>query len=170
MRFNCPVGFTSSFDDPECALIDPQPPVTPLAVTDALFYQMMGLFITPQGITSGPPVTSGVVGDTLNVAARIYNYSLSTTEVHAAFYAQPWDDAHGQLASEVNNPDAFTAATFIGEDVIAAIRPFCGGPQNGIDACSDENAPVNFATAQVQWDTTGLEAETYWKTWVVVWM
>ncbi len=174
VMFNCPVGFTSSFTTPECAPIDPTPPATPVAVTDALFYQMKGLFITPEGTTEGPPVISAPVGSLLNVAARIYNYSLATmpsgTEVHAAFYAQPWDANHGIFASQSNNPDAFAAATYIGEDVIAAIPPFCGGPMGGIDACSQESAPVNFATAQVQWDTTGLASETFWKIWVVVWM
>ena len=174
VMFNCPVGFTSSFSSPECTAVSPPPPATPLAVTDALFYQMKGLFITPEGTTDGPSMTTAEAGETLTVRVKIYNYSLATmefgTEVHAAFYAQPWDATGGQFAGQGGNPQAFAAATFIGKDVIAAIPAFCGGVMPGIDACSLEGAPANFAIAQAQWDTMGLEAETYWKIWVVVWM
>src|SRR5690606_14515990 len=46
-------------------------------------------------------------------------------------------------------------------------------PQGAFDSCTDENAPLNWTLAQVQWDTSTLNpqplTETNWKFWVVVW-
>jgi hypothetical protein len=179
--FNCPIGFTSSFGTPtsnpgSCTPTNDQP--TPLNVTDAPFYQMKGLFVTPGTSAGGPTTTLATLGDTLTLQARVYNYSLASmppdTEVHVRFYAQPWDATTGQFAGG-SGQFGFAEAVFIGEDVIMdPIPAFCGGSQGAFDSCTDETAPLNWVLAQVQWDTSALSplstTETTWKFWVVVWM
>src|SRR5262249_53410824 len=55
VQFNCPIGFTSSFDQPACTPISQDP--TPANVADALFYQMKGFFVTPgDNVTDGPQI------------------------------------------------------------------------------------------------------------------
>lgn len=177
VAFNCPIGFASSFTDPECTPNSETP--TPLSVADRPFYQMKGLFVTPGASTTGPTAVSATLGDTVTLKARIYNYSLANmvddTEVHVQFYAQPWDDSTGQFLAEVGNPDAFAPAVFIGEQVLDPIPAFCGGEASStFDPCTEEDAPRNFVLASVPWDTSQISpqpvADTYWAFWLVVWM
>jgi len=173
--FNCPVGFTSSPGSPACA---PTPEVpTPQNVTDALFYQMKGLFVSPGATPGGPQITSIPQGQTVALQVRVYNYSLANlpegSTVHARFYAQPWDPQLGQFQSAPNNPKAFAPATLISEsDVqLAPIPAFCGGlnPDDAGDPCTGDNPPQNWVFAQTTWDTSKVTPNTNWKFWVVVW-
>jgi hypothetical protein len=178
VMFNCPIGFTSSYELPvsdpgSCTSTTTQP--TPANVADASFYQMKGLFIMPGTATTGPTTTLATLGDTVTLQARVYNYSLANmaanTTVHVRFYAQPWDTTIGQFEGG-SGMYGFASAVFIGEDVLPPIAAFCGGVQGSGDPCTDENAPLNWTLAQVQWDTSGLNlaTETHWKFWVVAWM
>jgi hypothetical protein len=178
VMFNCPIGFTSDFGVPtsdpgSCTSTQTSP--TPINVTDAPFYWMKGLFITPGTSTTGPATTLATAGDTVTLQARVYNYSLKNMEtdttVHVRFYAQPWDKATGQFTAG-SGKYGFAKAVFIGEDILAPILAFCGGSQ-GFDSCTDSSAKPNWVLAQVQWDTSTLgtqTSETSWVFWVVVWM
>jgi hypothetical protein len=80
VRFNCPIGYTSAFGTPTadpgaCTSTTTTP--TPMNVTNAPFYQMKGLFVTPGTSPGGPPTTLATLGDTLTLQARVYNYSLA---------------------------------------------------------------------------------------------
>ena len=173
VRFNCPIGYTSAFgmptDDPgECTITTTQP--TPTNVTDAPFYQMKGLFVTPGTSAGGPTTTLAMLGDTVTLQARVYNYSLADmptgtgTPVHVRFYAQPWDAAHGQFAAGTGQY-GFADAVFINEVQLPPIPAFCGGSQ-GDDSCTEEEAPLNWVLAQTSWDTSTLNpqptTETTW--------
>jgi hypothetical protein len=94
------------------------------------------------------------------------------TEVHVMFYAQPWDGTTGQFLSDPTDPNGFAKAVFIDEVTIAPIPAFCGGLQAGIDPCSEQDAPRNWAFAETTWDTGSLESSeaSYWKLWLVTWM
>jgi hypothetical protein len=181
VQFNCPIGYTSAFgtpsDDPgSCTSTNTTP--TPMNVTDALFYQMKGLFVTPGTSIGGPTTTVATLGDTVTLQARIYNYSLTNmpddTTVHVRFYAQPWDSTQGQFAAG-SGKYGFADAVYIDEVQLAPIPAFCGGPgSQGDDPCTDDNAPLNWVLAQTSWDTSTLSpppsSDTMWKFWVVVWM
>jgi hypothetical protein len=172
VKFNCPIGFTSAYDEP-CTPTGQAP--TPANVARALFYQMKGLFVTPGTTTEGPATDQAVQGDKVTLRARVYNYSLKNmppgTKVRVHFYAQPWSVADGQFLP--GNAAGFAPAEFIGEDILNPIPAFCGGaPENGpnIDPCSFNSAPRNWAFAQATWDTSTVAAKTNWKFWVVAWM
>lgn len=175
--FNCPVGYTSSSGSPNCS---PSTPPTsldlPQTIAETHFYRIKGLFVTPGEDSSGPPTTAATVGDILTLRARIYNYSLANmpdgTEVHVAFYAQSWDGTNGQFMSDPANPDGFAKAVFIDEVTLAPIPAFCGGIQAGIDPCSEQDAPRNWAFAETTWDTSSLDSSeaSNWKLWLVTWM
>jgi hypothetical protein len=181
VQFNCPIGYTSAFwtplDDPgSCTSTNTTP--TPENVTDALFYQMKGLFVTPGTSLGGPTTTMARLGDTVTLQARVYNYSLmnmsADTTVHVRFYAQPWDATGGSFAAG-SGEYGFANAVFIDEVQLPPIPAFCGGSsQTGDDSCMDENAPLNWVLAHTSWDTSTLSpypsGDTTWKFWVVVWM
>jgi hypothetical protein len=173
--FNCPIGFMSSQTSPACTPTQPPQTPTPANVTDAPFYQMKGLFVTPGTSPGGPQITLTTHGQTVTLQARVYNYSLanmpSGTTVHVQFYAQPWDAGAGHFQSQTGNTNAFAPAFFIGEDqLMAPIPAFCGGSSEGDDSCLDENPPQNWVYAQTTWDTSKVAPDTDWKFWVVVWM
>ncbi len=176
--FNCPVGYTSSPDEPDCREATPLADL-PKAIADAPFYQMKGLFVTPGNDSNGPPTMSAEVGETLTLRARIYNYSLAEmpegTKVHVAFYAQPWDPQRG-FETQPGNPDAFAPAVYIGEaPPLVAIPAFCSElASNQSCELPEGGESRNWALAEVTWDTSTLDplpaAETYWVFWVVTWM
>jgi hypothetical protein len=181
VQFNCPIGYTSAFgtppDDPgSCTSTNTTP--TPDNVSDALFYQMKGLFVTPGTSLGGPTTTMATLGDTVTLQARVYNYSLMNmsddTTVHVRFYAQPWDSTQGQFAAG-SGKYGFADSVFIDEVQLPPTPAFCGGSQgDNYDPCTDENAPLNWVLAQTSWDTSTLSpqpsSDTTWKFWVVVWM
>jgi hypothetical protein len=172
VQFNCPIGFTSSFNHPACEPLEQAP--TPANMAVALFYQMKGLFVTPGTTTEGPPTDQAARGDTVTLRARVYNYSLENmtpdTRVRVQFYAQPWNARTGQFRSQEGNPNAFAPAEFIGEDELKPIPAFCGGSQGNFDPCTEPNAPRNWVFAQTTWNTGTVAANTDWVFWVVVWM
>lgn len=171
--FNCPIGYTSSPDSPSCRPSGATPTPATVAGQEGYFYRIKGLFVTPGDSVTGPSTTQARLGDTLTLQARIYNFSLTNmpddAEVHAAFYAQPWDATGGAFAADPAGSDTFARATYIGEDVLSAIPAFCGGAGSG-DSCADSDQR-NWAYAKVTWDTATLDSPyTYWVFWVVTWM
>lgn len=180
VMFNCPIGFTSALDAPTsdpgaCTSTTTQP--NPVNINDSSFYVMKGLFVLPDGATTGSTTTLATLGDVVTLQARVYNYSLKNMEpgttVHVRFYAQPWDGTKGQFASG-DGKFGFAPAVFIGEDILEPIPAFCGGSQGAFDPCDDPDAPLNWTLAQVQWDTSTLNPPpltgTNWKFWVVTWI
>ncbi len=173
VQFNCPIGFTSSFDRP-CTPRAQAP--TPANVAVALFYQMKGLFVTPGTTTDGPTTARATQGDTVTLRTRVYNYSLANmpadAQVRVQFYAQPWNATRGRFFSQPGNSDAFAPAVFIGEAELDPIPAFCGGapPNPQEDPCTKSDAPRNWVFAQTRWDTSTVAANTDWVFWVVVWM
>jgi len=128
------------------------------------FHDMRGLFITnannpPQQnpfMPSGGQLQNATVGDTVNLWARVYNYSFaampSTTRVHARFY--------GMTLDQSNMPVMEGGGSFlIGEVTLGPIPPFNNTP----------TAPLNWVLAKTSFDTTGHENE-HIAFWVVVWM
>ncbi len=179
VRFNCPIGFESTFDAPEedpgsCVVNGDEPNTSNLAT--ASFYKMKGLFVTAGDSETGPASSLATLGDTLKLQARVYNYSLANmpagSTAHVRFYAQPWDSVHATFASG-NGKYGFADAIYIGEQILFDPVPaYCGGSQ-GFDSCSTETVP-NWVMASVQWDTSTLSPQpikdTNYKFWVVVWM
>jgi hypothetical protein len=150
---------------------------------DASFYEMKGLFVTPGGTWNGPQITTTTLGSTVNLQARIYNYSLknypSGSTLHVQFYAQPW--ALGQFVAASGNPNQFAAAVFIGigttqsGGTLSPPPAFCGGaPADGSDPCTSSpgSATNNWEYAYATWDTSqgGVAANSTWKFWVVAWV
>ncbi|MGD9511958.1 MAG: hypothetical protein AB7X49_25820, partial [Geminicoccaceae bacterium] len=101
-------------------------------------YEMKGLFILPQGATTGPQQTIATEGDVLQLEARVYNYSrldmAAGTQVKAQFYGQEWDSA----------TQGFTGDAFlIGEDTLPPIQ----GNNSGNLGLNASFANVEFNTA-----------------------
>jgi hypothetical protein len=122
---------------------------------DQPFYRIKGLFITPQGAGGlGPQLTQATAGDTLQLQARVYNFSLADmaagTQVHVRFYGQRYENA--QLLG---------ASFLIGEDVI--------GPIPGFNSTSTNGEAPNWALAATTFETSG-RADQYLLFWVLVWM
>ncbi|MBI3795930.1 MAG: hypothetical protein HY268_03045 [Deltaproteobacteria bacterium] len=127
------------------------------------FYWMRGLLVTVDGF-DGPQRTRAVEGDTVYLQARVYNYSLKTmapgTEVHAAFYRQPWDP---QMSMPLGT-------SVLIEDMVVS-------DANGNHTIPAFNSPTydvhghqlpNWVLASAAFDTTGLGGR-YFIFWVVVW-
>ncbi len=176
IRFNCPVGFTSSMTKPECTAM--QGEITPLTYSDAPFYQMKGLFIRPAGQASGPTITSATLGDEVSLQLRVYNYSLTEmpagSSVKARIYAQPWDGEAGQFASG-SATGGFAEAALVDEVTLATIRPYCGGVMGTADTCIDaDEAERNLVLADFTWKTQDLSPvptkDSNWVFWAVVWI
>jgi hypothetical protein len=179
VRFNCPIGFESDFEEPEedpgsCVANENEPNTSNLAT--AAFYKMKGLFVTAGDSETGPASSLATLGDILKLQARVYNYSLANmpngATAHVRFYAQPWDSTHATFAGG-NGKYGFADAIYIGEQILFDPVPaYCGGSQ-GFDSCSTETVP-NWVMATVQWDTSTLSPQpikdTEYKFWVVVWM
>ena len=121
------------------------------------FYYMKGLYITPASANGqGSQITIAPVGESLQLQARVYNYSLadmpSGTTVHVRFYGQAWDNtAHNFIAG----------SEFVINEVILdnPIPGFRGG----------QTLTPNWALASTTFDTTPY-SDTYLIFWVVVWM
>jgi hypothetical protein len=176
VQFNCPIGFSSTLTSPSCTPVAQVP--NPTNVADASFYLMKGLFVTPGDTMDGPTITNTVLGSTVNLRARVYNYSLANfpagTTIHVQFYAQPW--GVGSFSSQPGNPSQFADAIFIGEgtnvlgDALTPPPAFCGGASDS-DPCTSTSAPANWEYAYTTWDTSknGVTANSTWKFWVVTW-
>ena len=120
------------------------------------FYYMKGLYITPASANGqGSQITMAPVGESLELQARVYNYSLadmpSGTTVHVRFYGQAWDNtAHNFIAG---------SEFVINEVILNPIPGFRGG----------QTLTPNWALASTTFDTTPY-SDTYLIFWVVVWM
>ena len=126
-------------------------------------YEMKGLFVLPEGTTTGPQVTVADEGETLQLQARIYNYSRldmdqaspPVTGVKVQFYGQEWD----------TSTQAFTGDAFLIDEV--TLDPIPGSNAN--------NTGLNSALASADFDTgtcplAGGCGGKYLKFWLVVWM
>ncbi|HEY2040604.1 MAG TPA: hypothetical protein VGG95_13110 [Edaphobacter sp.] len=177
VQFNCPVGYTSSLASPSCSSSPEQP--TPANVADASFYEMKGFFVTPGNTLDGPQITQTRLGSKVNIRARIYNYSLANlpagSTLHVQFYAQPW--GIGEFASVPGHPNQFASAIYLGEGTDVTGNPlqpvpaYCGGAGNGGDPCLNSSVR-NWEFAYATWDTSknGVESNSRWKFWVLVWV
>lgn len=174
IRFNCPVGFTSSMSVPECTAT--QGEITPLTYSDAPFYQMKGLFIRPAGEVSGPTITSATLGDEVSLQLRVYNYSLTEvpagSSVKARIYAQPWVGAQFATGSATGG---FAEAALVDEVTLAPIPPYCGGVMGTADPCPDAGEEErNLVLADFTWKTQNLSPKPTkdgtWVFWAVVWI
>jgi hypothetical protein len=128
---------------------------------DQAFYHIKGFFITPADAGgTGPQLTQATAGDTLQLQARVYNFSLADmaagTQVHAQFYAQRYENA--QLVG-----DSF----LIGETTLPALCGFKSSSQ----ACSGQ---PNWGLASTTFDTGAFgqtkAGDVFLIFWVLVWM
>jgi hypothetical protein len=127
---------------------------------DQAFYHIKGFFITPADATgTGPQLSRATAGDTLQLQARVYNFSLADmpagTQVHAQFYAQVYENARPV-------GDSF----MIGEAVL--------GPLPGFNSASTNGTVPNWALASTTFDTGAFDqtknGDVYLIFWVVVWI
>ena len=132
-------------------------PATPLNPWISNFLSMRGFFITSaDNPGAGPQLGYANTGDKLDLAVRVYNYSLAPvvagSKTHVRFYAMPWD----QLNS-VQSGDSI----LIGENVTDPLPAFS-------DA---QGAPLNWKLVHspVPFDTTPYSGK-WFAFWVVVWM
>jgi hypothetical protein len=128
----------------------------PLNPWNSNFLSMHGFFITPaDNPGAGPQLQVATAGDQLDLAVRVYNYSLATmpdgSTVHVRFYAMPWDN---------NNDAPADDSILIGETVADPIPAFS-------DTATDLN--WRLVHAPVPFDTTSY-AGKFFVFWVVVWM
>jgi hypothetical protein len=119
------------------------------------FYSMRGFFITnADDPGAGPQLGFATAGDQLDLAVRVYNYSLAPVvagnQVHVRFYAMPMDGNGNSLGDSIS----------IGESVIDAIPPF--------DA-SKTDVNWRLVHAPKSFDTTTYGGK-FFAFWVVVWM
>jgi hypothetical protein len=120
-------------------------------------YSMRGFFITSaDNPGAGPQLGFATAGDKLDLAVRVYNYSLAPVvegnRVHVRFYAMPWDQLNGAQAGD---------SILIGENTVDPIPPFsdtAGAPLNWTVV----HAPTAFDTSRYAGD--------FFAFWVVVWM
>ncbi|MGD9510076.1 MAG: hypothetical protein AB7X49_16155, partial [Geminicoccaceae bacterium] len=122
-------------------------------------YEIKGLFILPQGATTGPQQTIATEGDVLQLKARVYNYSrldmAAGTQVKVQFYGQQWNPSTQELTGN---------AFLIGEDTLGPI-PGNNSSNPGLNASF---ASVDFNTASCP--IAGGCAKKYLKFWLVTWM
>jgi hypothetical protein len=124
-------------------------------------YEIKGLLVLADGATSGPQLTVANEGDTLQLQARVYNYSRldmaktspAVAHVRVQFYGQEWD----------TTTQEFTGDAFLIDDV--TIDPIAGN--NG--------GELNSRLASTSFDTgscplAGGCGGKYLKFWLVVWM
>ena len=129
----------------------------PISLWTSDFFSMRGFFITSaDNPGAGPQLGFATAGDKLDLAVRVYNYSLlpmpSGTVVHVRFYALPWD--------QLNNAPSGDPNILIGESKVDPIPPF-----------NDTTTDLNWRLvhAPVPFDTTPY-AGKWFTFWVVVWM
>lgn len=132
-------------------------PAQPLNPWISNFLSMRGFFITSSDNPgAGPQLGYANTGDKLDLAVRVYNYSLAPvvggTKTHVRFYAMPWDQLNNVQAG-----DSF----LIGETVTDPIPAFS-------DA---QGASLNWKLVHspVPFDTTSYSGK-WFAFWVVVWM
>ena len=123
---------TATFNPPDQSSSTPQ---------DQAFYHIKGLFITPQGANgTGPPLTQATAGETLQLQARVSNFSLADmaagTQVHVRFYGQVYENA------ELVGP-----SFLIGQEVTLP-EPLCGFNSSS-PACTGQ---PNWALASTPFD------------------
>jgi hypothetical protein len=126
------------------------------------FFSMRGFFITsPDNPGAGPQLGYATAGDKLDLAVRVYDYSLApvTGVVHVRFYGMPWNTVTNTPGGE---------SFLIGENTVA---PSDSNPT--IPGFSDvDNAPLNWIIVHTPkltpFDTTNYSGQ-FLAFWVVVW-
>ncbi|MFH0342123.1 MAG: hypothetical protein ACHBNF_08335 [Chromatiales bacterium] len=128
-------------------------------------YEMKGLFILPNGAVTGPQLTLVNEGDTIQLSARVYNYSRldmaqatpPVAHVKVQFYGQQWDTTTQQ----------FVGDAFLINNNTVSLDPIAGNNVN--------NTGLNAAIATTTFDTAtcplpGGCGGVSLKFWIVVWM
>lgn len=134
----------------------------PLNPWESDFFSMRGFFITSaDNPGAGPQLGYATAGDKLDLAVRVYDYSLVpiTSVVHVRFYGMPWNTSTNSQAGN---------SFLIGEATVAP----SGNPAVAIPAFSDaSDAPLNWVVvhAPAPFDTTPYSNQSL-TFWVVVWM
>jgi hypothetical protein len=125
------------------------------------FFSMRGFFITgADNPGAGPQLGYATAGDKLDLAVRVYDYSLApvTGVVHVRFYGMPWNNVNNTPGGE---------SFLIGEQKV-----FPGGNSAiSIPGFSDDaGAPLNWIVvhAPAPFDTTPYSNQ-FLTFWVVVW-
>jgi len=175
---NCPYGYSASDSSVECTATTPgQTRVDGYATNP--FYLMKGLFITPGGTSNGPQTAIVQQGGSLNLRARVYNYSLAnygpSNSMITEFYAQQYNADTGAFLDNPVGSGQFAQAVFLGTGTTqdgsnTPPSAYCGGVAGESDPCPDSTTP-NYEDVYLTWDTTSnpaFAADTYWEIWVVV--
>jgi len=128
-------------------------------------YEMKGLFVLPNGAVTGPQLTLVNEGDTIQLSARVYNYSRldmaqatpPVAHVKVQFYGQQWDTTTQQ----------FVGDAFLINNNTVSLDPIAGNNVN--------NTGLNAAIATTTFDTAtcplpGGCGGVSLKFWIVVWM
>jgi hypothetical protein len=142
---------------------------TPI-IEDNYFYLMKGFFISKKGNSNGPNLAEARPSDPLTLTARIYNYSLMSTNapVHVRFYGQFYCTSSGSGENSCKNGNSSCRTPGLcgnsfqigGDQIIQSIAGFKG---NG-------NEP-NWALASVDFEPGKFTAgNAYMVFWVVTWM
>ncbi len=138
------------------------------------FYNMKGLFVLDSSANTvssviadgpaSPQLSEAIAGDTVILAAQIYNYSFvdmanaGVAAIKVQFYYQEIDPTNHSLDS--------AGATLIAETQIDPIGPFCGAVSAN---CDPSTAPANFAYAATAFDTSDVGDKSL-VFWIVAWM
>jgi hypothetical protein len=148
MTFNAPVTSTSPFDQE--------------------FYMLRGLLVTPAGSPNGTQATTAAVNDTVQIQARVYNYShldmndpdltQKAAKIRVRFYGQVFRSESGEYP--------VGESFLIGERELGPLPGFAsdttpGNFPNWTTAVQDFS-PQNFSQTQ--------NGNVYVRFWVVVWM
>jgi hypothetical protein len=148
MTFNAPVTSTSPFDQE--------------------FYMLRGLLVTPAGSPNGTQATTAAVNDTVQIQARVYNYShldmndpdlsQKAAKIRVRFYGQVFRSESGEYP--------VGESFLIGERELGPLPGFAsdttpGNLPNWTTAVQDFS-PQNFSQTQ--------NGNVYVRFWVVVWM
>ncbi|HEY2472831.1 MAG TPA: hypothetical protein VGI45_33910, partial [Terracidiphilus sp.] len=150
-------------------------------VEDNYFYLMKGFFISNKGNTTGPSLAEASPSDALTLAARVYNYSLKSTndptladpakDIRVRFYGQLYCTSSSSSETSCksgnttcNTPGLCGNSFQIGsDDIIPSIAGF-----------KAEGTEPNWTTATVDFTPANFDAtkngNAYMVFWVVVWM
>ena len=157
-----------------------KPNSTPI-VEDNYFYLMKGFFISKKGETTGPNLVEASPSDSLTLTARVYNFSLKSTDdptlpdpakdIRIRFYGQLYCTSSSAAeagcksgGTTCNNPGLCGNSFQIGSDqIIPSIAGFkARGTQPNWTTANVDFLPASFDATK--------SGNAYMVFWVVVWM
>lgn len=146
-----------------------------VSVLNQPFYQMKGLFITKQGDTNPRGnMPAAVVGDQLNLTARVYNYSLVNTpdpvqvRIYGQFYCSSGSSSEPSCI-DPSQSQPCSAGTLCGPSFEIGQTQISGIPGFKSESDGQGSYLPNWTTATVKFDTTKYSGD-YLAFWTVVWM